>query len=235
VWSIIVPVKSLGRAKTRLAPSLDSLRPQLALAFACDAVSAIADCEEVARILVVTADQLAARTLADLGAVIVSDRADIGLNQAVAAGARVAPRSERPAVVTADLPCLRSADLAMVLKTADALRGRSFVADSAGTGTTLLAASAGRDLLPLFGPGSRSAHLLSGARQLLDAAPGVRRDVDTAADLHKAISLGIGPFTQKVLQDHGIESRSGSDPVGTGGSQAAPGVPRRKSVAQRLT
>jgi 2-phospho-L-lactate guanylyltransferase len=59
------------------------------------------------------------------------------------------------------------------------------VADHEGTGTVLLACRPGVALDPGFGPGSRLAHLRSGA---VDLTPGLevpllRRDLDTAADL----------------------------------------------------
>lgn len=206
MWSIIIPVKSLGRAKSRLSPTLTTVRPKLALAFACDAVCAVTTCEEVSRVLVVTADEVAAQALYGLGADIVTNHAEAGLNAAIMSGARATPRSYRLAVVTADLPCLRPAELATVLAAAGARTGRSFVADIAGLGTTFLAAGAGRDLRPRFGPASSEAHRRSGAELIPDAAAGIRRDVDTVMELSEAISLGVGAFTQKVLQDHGLDT-----------------------------
>lgn len=94
------------------------------------------------------------------------------------------------AALPGDLPALRPAELAEALdqatKQADA---RSFVADSAGTGTVLLAAPDG-ELNPLFGPGSAGAHERSGARRLHGDWPTLRRDVDTPADLQEAMRLG---------------------------------------------
>ncbi|NKY79677.1 2-phospho-L-lactate guanylyltransferase, partial [Nocardiopsis dassonvillei] len=43
-WSLVVPVKRLGRAKTRLAPVAGGRREDLALAIACDTVAAARAC-----------------------------------------------------------------------------------------------------------------------------------------------------------------------------------------------
>ena len=76
-------------------------------------------------------------------------------------------------------------------------RARAVVADAQALGTTMLAAAAGHPLSPSYGPGSRRAHLLGGAVEL-DAAPALRRDVDTPADLSAALLLGVGPRTAAV-------------------------------------
>ena len=47
-WSLVVPVKVLARAKTRLATLAGPDRPALALAMAADTVAAALRCPEVA-------------------------------------------------------------------------------------------------------------------------------------------------------------------------------------------
>ncbi len=76
--------------------------------------------------------------------------------------------------------------------------GARFVPDHDGTGTTLLAAPAGVPLDPRFGPGSARAHARSGA-VVLPAAPSLRHDVDTAADLAAAARLGLGARTAALM------------------------------------
>jgi 2-phospho-L-lactate guanylyltransferase len=78
------------------------------------------------------------------------------------------------------------------------VEGRAFVADTAGTGTTLLAAAPGVPLGPRFGPDSAARHAASGATALAGAWPSLRRDVDTAADLAEALVLGVGAATAAV-------------------------------------
>lgn len=201
-WTLVVPLKPLAQAKSRLSDTADDgLRPGLALAFAQDTVAAALDCPSVRDVVVVTNDALAARELATLGAGIVPDLPRGGLNAALAHAATVVG-SSRPtasvAALNADLPALRPPELARVLDAAAAFP-RAFLADAAALGTTLLAASRGRELRPLFGPGSRARHRASGAVELCpDAVDSVRQDVDTGNDLRAALALGVGPRTAAV-------------------------------------
>ncbi|MER8187472.1 2-phospho-L-lactate guanylyltransferase [Kitasatospora sp. NPDC094015] len=203
-WSLVLPVKPLELAKSRLAPFAGARRPELALAFALDTVTAALACPPVARLLVVTGDALVAERVRALGALVVADEPvgrRGGLNPALAHGAaralQHAPRAP-VATLSADLPALRPAELALVLAAVPAGR-RAFLADTPGTGTTLLACPPGLPLGPAFGPGSRDRHAARGARELpLAGVPSVRRDVDTAADLLEALALGVGAHTAAV-------------------------------------
>jgi 2-phospho-L-lactate/phosphoenolpyruvate guanylyltransferase len=201
-WTLVVPLKPLIRAKSRLAETAgDGARANLALAFAQDTVSAALACTAVRDVAVVTNDRLAAKELSALGARIVPDSPDAGLNPALAHGATTmrARRTETPvAALNADLPALQPEDLARVLDAA-ARSPRAFLADTAGTGTTLLSAMPGHELAPRFGPRSRARHRASGAVEIaLCDVESVRQDVDTEADLAAALTLGVGPFTARA-------------------------------------
>ncbi|MEE1931177.1 2-phospho-L-lactate guanylyltransferase [Streptomyces sp. TRM 70351] len=201
-WSLVVPLKSLDRAKSRLATAAgELLRPRLALAFAQDTVAAALACPAVRDVVVVTDDARAARELAALGARVVPDVPGRGLNAALVHGAG-AVRAARPpaavAAVNADLPALRPAELDRVLRAAREFP-RAFLADAAGIGTTLLSAAPGVELAPAFGGESRSRHLASGAVELaVGGVESVRRDVDTGADLLAALALGVGDYTLRT-------------------------------------
>ncbi|MFJ9631125.1 2-phospho-L-lactate guanylyltransferase [Streptomyces sp. NPDC101175] len=198
-WTLVIPLKSLARAKTRLSDTAgDGLRPGLALAFAQDTVAAVLACPAVRDVAVVTDDVLAGRELAALGARIVTDEPGDGLNAALRHAAAVV-RVSRPecavAALNADLPALRPLELARVLDAA-AEFPRAFLPDAAAIGTTLLTAREGRELRPAFGTDSRARHRASGAVELtLDAVDSVRQDVDTGEDLRAALALGVGPRT----------------------------------------
>lgn len=201
-WGLVVPVKRLTVAKSRLAAFGDDGRRRLALAFAQDVVRAAVACSVVRRVLVVTDDQQAAEALAALGADVQADRPDAGLNPALEHGATVLREDDGRlgvATLASDLPALRADDVGGALA---ATAGRAFVADAAGGGTTLLAATAPAALVPAFGPGSAARHRASGARELA-GAPGLRRDVDTPDDLAAAVLLGVGPSTAAVLAELG--------------------------------
>ncbi|WP_330348299.1 2-phospho-L-lactate guanylyltransferase [Streptomyces sp. NBC_00582] len=198
-WTLVIPLKPLALAKSRLADTAgDELRPGLALAFAEDTVAAALACAAVGDVVVVTDDRPAGRALAALGARIVPDEPRTGLNAALTHGAAFVRRTrpETPlAALNADLPALRPPELTRVLDAA-AEFPRAFLADAAGIGTTLLAVSADRELLPAFGPDSRVRHHASGAAELrLTDVDSVRQDVDTGEDLRTALTLGVGPRT----------------------------------------
>ncbi len=146
-------------------------------------------------------DALARRELAALGALIVPDEPGAGLNAALRHGTATV-RAERPgacvAALNADLPALRPLELARVLDGAAAFP-RAFLADTAGMGTTLLAAAGGSELSPAFGTDSRARHAASGAVELaIGGVDSVRQDVDTGEDLRAALALGVGAYTAKA-------------------------------------
>ena len=72
-WTVLLPVKVLARAKSRLAVLAGDRRRELALALASDTVTAVLGCPEVARVVVVTSDPVAGPLLAGLGAIVVAD------------------------------------------------------------------------------------------------------------------------------------------------------------------
>ncbi|MFD9942544.1 2-phospho-L-lactate guanylyltransferase [Nonomuraea sp. NPDC059023] len=201
-WSLVIPVKTLVAAKTRLAAATGPHRTRLAVAVACDTVSAALSCPLVARVVVVTADPAAAGPLGALGAEVVHDP-DRGLNTALRTGAahavRLAPH-EPVGALQADLPTLRPTELAAVL-TAAADHDQAFVPDALDVGTTFYGVRPGVPFTPRFGGESRAKHLAGGAKELeLTGIDSVRRDVDTPDDLRAAILLGLGRHTAAVVR-----------------------------------
>ncbi len=208
-WTAVIPVKRLAAAKSRLRGAVPSAHHQdLALAMLRDTLTAVLATPETAEALVVTDDPAAAAAASALGARAVPDRPGAGLNDAMRYGADVvAGLGVHRAVLAGDLPALRPAELSAALSMA---RPRSFVADAAGTGTVLLTAPPGVALDPRFGAGSAAAHAASGARALTGDWPGLRQDVDTAADLRTVLALGPGPYTCALLRDLGLTAQCGS-------------------------
>ena len=197
-WSLVIPVKVLALAKSRLTGLAGPRRAELALAMAADTVAAAVACPVVDSVIVVTDDGVAATALSGLGALVLPDEPGDGLNPALAFGAAYAgerwPGRGR-AGMAADLPALDAAELGRALAQAAGAR-QAFVADAAGTGTTMYTAGPGAAFRPRFGPGSRAAHLAAGAVELaLPGLDGLRRDVDTVADLRDAARIGLGPRT----------------------------------------
>ncbi len=206
-WSVLMPVKVLAQAKSRLAGLAGPRRGELALALACDTVTAVLGCDEAARVIVITDDQVAGVALAALGALVVPDEPRGGLNAALRHGAAYAAANwpgEGTAALSADLPALRPEQIGRALRAAAAWPA-AFVADAAGDGTTLYAVTPGAAFRPAFGLASRARHAAGGAVELgLDGVPGLRRDVDTPSDLRGAVALGLGrhsaPLAAELLR-----------------------------------
>jgi 2-phospho-L-lactate guanylyltransferase len=196
-WVVLVPVKPPGQAKSRLRGARPGVaHGELVAALVGDTLAAAARCPAVAELVVV-----ASGPVTDFpGVRVLPEPGHGGLNGALRYAAAALRDSRRVppdlAVLLGDLPALDPAELAAALAAATA---RSFVADAAGTGTTLLAAPAGAELAPRFGPGSAAAHRQSGAVALTGDWPTLRRDVDTGADLTAAAALGLGPRTAELL------------------------------------
>jgi len=202
-WVVVMPVKRLPAAKTRLRGGLPGIaHERLALAIALDTVAAALACPSVRRLLVVTDEPAARIGVVALGAAWTPDLPGAGLNPALSYGAAVAADAAPGlpvAALGADLPALRPEELAAALAAARPL-ARAFVADTSGAGTSLLTAAPGVPLGPRFGRGSARAHRDSGAVELAGGWPSLRRDVDTAGDLAEAATLGIGRRTAVLMR-----------------------------------
>jgi len=204
---VVVPVKPPALGKSRLVGLSDEQRRDLAEAFALDTVQAVAQTRGVRAVLVVTDDFRLAAAMRDLeagvGVEVIPDGASEDLNATlVQAAAEVVRRwpGAVPVALCADLPGLRSDELADVLavSVAEVSAGHAaFVRDRAGVGTTMYAAAHDR-FAPGFGPGSAERHQRAGAVEVGAAATSVRTDVDDLADLGAVLVAGVGPHTSRA-------------------------------------
>ncbi|MBX9641990.1 MAG: 2-phospho-L-lactate guanylyltransferase [Mycobacteriaceae bacterium] len=200
---LIIAVKRLAAAKTRLAPVFPApTRESVVLAMLVDTLTAANRVSAAHSITVITPDDAAAAAATELGARVLADPTPPDdpdpLNSAIAAAARsVADSVSNIVVLQGDLPALQAQELAEAISAARQHQ-RSFVADRLGTGTAVLCAF-GATLEPRFGPDSAARHRRSGAIELTGAWPGLRCDVDTPADLAAARQLGVGPATARAI------------------------------------
>jgi 2-phospho-L-lactate guanylyltransferase len=216
-WTVLLPVKVLARAKSRLAVLAGDRRRELALALAADTVAAVLGCPAVAHVVVVTSDPVAGPLLAALGAVVVPDEpagldgptgsGDAGdpglqdpLNAALRHGAAVAARrwpGTGFAALTADLPALRPAELAAALRAA-ALRAAEATAAAAAGATATASETARAAFVPdaagvgttLYAvpPGGEFLPLFGGASRARHAAAGAAEiDLDDMAGLRRDV------------------------------------------------
>jgi 2-phospho-L-lactate guanylyltransferase len=204
--ALIIAVKRLTAAKTRLAPVFAAAtRESVVLAMLIDTLTAAAKVTSLRGITVVTPDELAADTARGLGAVVLADPTPDHhpdpLNNAIAAAeAAIAQSPDPPSNVVAlqgDLAALQAQELAEAIAAARA-HTRSFVSDRHGSGTAALFAF-GVPLQPHFGPDSAERHRHSGAIELTGPWPGLRCDIDTPDDLMTARRLGVGGATARAI------------------------------------
>ncbi|ORJ57029.1 2-phospho-L-lactate guanylyltransferase [Mycobacterium simiae] len=204
--ALIIAVKRLTAAKTRLAPVFSArTRETVVLAMLVDTVTAAGRVGSVGSITVITPDEAAAAAVAKLGARVLADPTPQGhsdpLNHAIATAERsVAESFSNVIALQGDLPALQTQELADAIAAARQYR-RSFVADRLGTGTAALCAF-GAALQPQFGSDSAARHRHSGAIELTGPWPGLRCDVDTPADLAAARRLGVGSATARAIAQH---------------------------------
>lgn len=204
-WQLVVPVKSRYSAKSRLVPPHGVSRSDLALAFARDTLTAVADVISADNLIVVTSDDQISAQLRIGGARVIDDPGR-GLNPAVLAGIAAARdrSSQAPVgILLGDLPALTPGDLRAALAACAATEA-AVVPDQSGVGTVLLTHQEPGRLAPRFGHGSALRHGQSARRLDLDL-PRLRTDVDDIDALRQAAALGLGRHTAAILADTDFE------------------------------
>ena len=205
-WTAIVPVRSLTEGKSRLLTG-SSPAPGLIEAFARDVLRACGDSAHIGRTIVVSPDASIETLARDANSDFVPEASASGINEAIAS-VRATCEPNQPVIgILADTPCLTGATLDAVLAQAHNY-DVSFVADAAGTGSTMWCAQV-PGARSFFGSHSRAHHRASGAVELGVTAPGgdeaflwtrARRDVDTDVDLWDAHRIGLGPATTRAYE-----------------------------------
>lgn len=203
-WTVVIPVKVLDAAKSRLA-GLPVTSGDLALAFFEDTLAAVSAARRPVEVIVATADDRVRVRAHAAGAAVVDDAQHPGIAAAAAWAAEHRRSSGGVAVIVSDLPALSPDALDAALALAEGHR-TSFLADTEGIGTTMWFANPGQAIRPRFGPDSRAAHVAAGDADLVDLHPEsadrlarARCDVDTRPALDRAQILGLGRATAEVL------------------------------------
>ena len=220
----IIPVKRFGTAKQRLLEALD--RPQratLAKAMLADVLEALARCERVERIVVVTGEGRAERlALArargrKLELEVLRDPKDAGHPEAATLGIVRAKAlgATCVALLPGDCPLLDPEELDLAL---DRMApGRvAVVPDRHGSGTNALLLAPADAIRPGFGPDSRERHTDRAARAgyevAVEALESLALDVDTPDDLADMTELlerepGRAPETAAALEEFARAAR----------------------------
>jgi 2-phospho-L-lactate guanylyltransferase len=208
----ILPIKSFGAAKQRLAGMLGSgSRRALAQAMFLDVLASLRRSSAIDSIAVVTGDLAAESAAAGRGTMILPDEREQGQSAAAEIGIEYALRCgyERALLVPGDTPLLATADLADLLdrSAADEL-GIAIVPDRHGTGTNALLLSPPDAIAPSFGPQSLERHIAaaqaSGRPHRVEQTQSLLFDVDTPEDMAVLADLleqrtGRAPLTRGAL------------------------------------
>jgi 2-phospho-L-lactate guanylyltransferase len=183
----ILPVKSFGAAKQRLASLLGAgSRQALAQAMFQDVLASLRRVEEIERIVIV-ASEPSVEFAADEQVVLLEDEDQDGQSPAAAAGIRWALASgfERVLLVPGDTPLLATAEIEGLL--ANGHEEVVIVPDRHGTGTNALLLRPPTAIEPSFGPDSLKRHVAAaeaaGLAYRVENVPSLMFDVDTSEDL----------------------------------------------------
>jgi 2-phospho-L-lactate/phosphoenolpyruvate guanylyltransferase len=205
----ILPVKSFGDAKQRLAPALGSgSRQALAQAMFLDVLASLRRVAGLDSVAVVTADPVAEAAARGRRVRLLRDDRQAGQSAAALIGIRdaMARGFERVLLVPGDTPLLDPTEVAGLLE-----RGRpvSIVPDRHGSGTNALLLTPPDAIEPSFGPGSRDRHVAAaesaGLPHSVEEVPTLMLDVDTDEDLAAlagalAERRGRAPSTRGALR-----------------------------------
>ncbi len=215
IWAV-VPVKSLGAAKQRLAPMLaPHQRRALMFAMFADVLATLVKTPALHGILVISPDPEVLAQAARAGAQCEQQSADIG--HAATADDSVTLVAERHGatgimIVPADTPLVTPADYASIIA-AHITPGWTIVPswDDGGTNCVLLNPPAGMTFL--FGPDSLRRHLHAAAEHGIAARVvrnhNIAHDIDDPLDLLRLPKDSCGPNTQDCLETlHPIMARS---------------------------
>jgi 2-phospho-L-lactate guanylyltransferase len=218
----ILPVKSFGAAKQRLAPALGSgWRQALAQAMFSDVLASLRRVPGLHSVAVVTADRVAEAAARGERVRVLEDTAESGQSAAALIGIRHALASgfERVLLVPGDTPLLDPGEVAELLARSGSV---SIVPDRHGTGTNALVLAPPDAIEPSFGPGSCDRHVAAaeaaGVPHAVEEVPTLMLDVDTGEDLAVleatlAGRLGQAPSTRGALRQLGRSRASRSAAV----------------------
>jgi 2-phospho-L-lactate guanylyltransferase len=189
VWAILA-IKSLSRAKSRLAPALsDQARRDLAQAMFEDTLEALMQARSLAGIAVVSGDPLVRDMAISHGLHLIHDPEERGHNSSIemAANALARKRVERIMTVPADVPLITGDDIDRLLAIPQGDGDLLLVPSHDGRGTNALVLSPHAGLKFCFGDDSRRNFKVNanGCRLVVQEIhiPSLALDIDGPEDL----------------------------------------------------
>ena len=208
----ILPVKSFGAAKQRLASALGAgSRQALAQAMFSDVLSSLRRVPGVDAVVVVTADPVAEAAALGERVEVLRDTQMAGQSAAAMIGFGYAQGHgfDRALLVPGDTPLVDPGEVAGLLRRAlDNGTATVVVPDRHGEGTNALLLTPPDAIEPAFGPGSCARHVAAaraaGVSCAVETVPTLALDVDTGQDLELLAATldarrGHAPATRGAL------------------------------------
>jgi 2-phospho-L-lactate guanylyltransferase len=212
----VVPVKELNGSKQRLSSCLSpEERCALATFMLEDVLEALRAVHELAGLIVVTVDSVAASLATRCGARIVTEGAHESHTGAVAAAQRLLAREGRAGMMTlpGDIPRVSPAEIAATLAAHRAAPSFTIVPARDDRGSNTIVCSP-PDAVPLrFGEDSFTPHLAAarshGIDPLVVRCPGIGMDIDNPADLVDFLKMSPPAPTRTLafLERSGVAGR----------------------------
>jgi 2-phospho-L-lactate guanylyltransferase len=199
---VLVPLKRLDRAKSRLDGFLDAAgREQLMRALLDHALAEVKRASPVSGVILVSSEPDSAAIAQQHGVSHFDDRG-LPWNESLAAAIAERVSSQEVAIVSADLPLVSAADVEMLIA-AMPERGIA-IARARDAGTNAVAMRPAGGMQTCFGtPGSAARHAELAAAAGFDAViadiPGLAIDLDSPEDVRDALERGVPAAVRAVL------------------------------------
>ena len=215
VWAV-VPVKELAGAKQRLSSCLSpEERRTLATIMLEDVLDVLSAVRQLAGMLVVTVDPVAASLAGRHGARVVTEAAREGHTGAVAAAQRLLAREGQPSMMTmpGDIPRLTSAEVEATLAAHRAAPAFTIVPAHDDLGSNAVLCSPPDAVRLRFGEDSFYPHLDAARERGIDPLvirqPGIGMDIDNPADLVAFLRMSPPAPTRTLafLEQSGVAGR----------------------------
>ena len=206
---VLIPIKSLDLAKTRLSAALDPpARSGLVLAMLRDLLGVLKKCR-IDEVWVISSDKIVLQLAGDFGVKTICEEKSMGYNAAVNAGLHVIGEGKSVAILPGDIPSASRSDLIKLTSQVAADTGEiHIVPDAAREGTNGLFLSSSTLIAPAFGVNSFSRHKFlateSGSRLNVMPLASLALDIDSERDLQTFIDAGHVGSTSVFLRENGM-------------------------------
>jgi 2-phospho-L-lactate guanylyltransferase len=213
MW-VVVPSKSLDRAKSRLASVLSTAeRRNLVLAMLGDVLATLAKSNGVQGIVVTSSDPAISALVASHGAELFSSDGDTDLSSALAStnGFLEQCGANAVMVVPGDIPLVGVSDIAAAVDAMGTGSSVTLAPDNLGFGTNLLAMSSPRLIPYSFGTDSFRRHQSAARAREIEPiileTPRLGLDIDAPADLRMFMENASPTRAYEYIVDSGIRDR----------------------------